>query len=171
MKNAFVLFASIIFCHFLLAGNGDKTGGKFSLSSQSFIENKGQIIDQDLNPNPEVQFLLCSSGFNVQLKKTGFSYDVYWDEKTKKRDSLEKINIENYPKDSSSFIRHFYRIDIDFLNCNSNSQIIATRESSSYLNYFTAETGVQGINHVHQYQKVFYKNIYPNIDLEFITCP
>ncbi|MFI5222169.1 MAG: hypothetical protein ACHQK8_07575, partial [Bacteroidia bacterium] len=27
-----------------------------------FIENKGQIIDQDNHPNPNVKYLFCSSG-------------------------------------------------------------------------------------------------------------
>jgi len=46
-------------------------------SNSAFIENKGQIIDQNLNPNPGVLYLLNTPGFNVQLRKGGFSYDLY----------------------------------------------------------------------------------------------
>jgi len=46
-------------------------------STHGFIENKGQIIDQDNQLNPEVLYLLNTPGFNVQLRKGGFSYDVY----------------------------------------------------------------------------------------------
>jgi hypothetical protein len=42
-----------------------------------FIENKGQIIDQDNKPNPAVLYLLNTPGMNVQLRKGGFSYDLY----------------------------------------------------------------------------------------------
>ena len=42
-----------------------------------FIENKGQIIDQNNKPNPAVLYLLNTPGMNVQLRKGGFSYDLY----------------------------------------------------------------------------------------------
>lgn len=42
-----------------------------------FIENKGQIIDQNHHPNTDVLYLLNTPGFNVQLRKTGWSYDLY----------------------------------------------------------------------------------------------
>ena len=45
--------------------------------SIGFKENKGQIIDQKGKANPAVKYLLNSHGLNVQLKKNGFSYDVY----------------------------------------------------------------------------------------------
>ena len=48
-----------------------------SSSKAAFIENKGQIIDQHSNPNPVVLYLLNTPGFNVQLRKNGFSYDIY----------------------------------------------------------------------------------------------
>ncbi|MBN1197843.1 MAG: hypothetical protein JXA23_00730 [Bacteroidales bacterium] len=43
----------------------------------SFIENKGQIIDQDNLPNPGVLYLLNRPGMNVHLRRGGFSYDLY----------------------------------------------------------------------------------------------
>jgi len=46
-------------------------------TSSGFIENKGQIIDQHYKPNPGVLYLLNTPGLNVQLRKNGFSYDLY----------------------------------------------------------------------------------------------
>ncbi len=34
-----------------------------------FIENKGQIIDQNNKPNPYVLYLLNTPGMNVQLRR------------------------------------------------------------------------------------------------------
>ena len=48
-----------------------------NLGNAGFYENKGQIVDQNYKPNPDVKYLLCSSYFNVQLRQTGFSYDTY----------------------------------------------------------------------------------------------
>jgi hypothetical protein len=43
-----------------------------------FIENKGQIVDQNKNPNTEVRYLLTlDGGMNAQLKANSFSYDTY----------------------------------------------------------------------------------------------
>lgn len=48
-------------------------------SKQSFVfmENKGQIINQNNKPNPAVLYLLNTPGMNVQLRKGGFSNDLY----------------------------------------------------------------------------------------------
>jgi hypothetical protein len=42
-----------------------------------FIKNKGQIIDQNNKLNPDVIYLLNTPGMNVQLRSSGWSYDVY----------------------------------------------------------------------------------------------
>ena len=54
------------------AGDGQYADGK-----RGFIENKGQISDQEGRPNPAVLYLLNSPGMNVQLRQGGFSYDFY----------------------------------------------------------------------------------------------
>lgn len=46
-------------------------------SDYPFFENKGQIINQDGKENPAVKYLFNGNGLNVQIKKEGFSYDVY----------------------------------------------------------------------------------------------
>ena len=52
---------------------------KYHSNAIGFYENNGQITDQNYKPNPAVKYLLCSPGFNVQLRQTGFSYDTYTD--------------------------------------------------------------------------------------------
>jgi len=46
--------------------------------SFGFIENKGQVVDQNHQPNRQVKYLLDNqgSGIQVQLKENGFSYEV-----------------------------------------------------------------------------------------------
>ena len=51
--------------------------GQNTTTNQGFIENKGQIIDQKGRENKAVKYLLNTPGLNVQLRKNGFSYDVY----------------------------------------------------------------------------------------------
>ncbi|MFI5221579.1 MAG: PKD domain-containing protein [Bacteroidia bacterium] len=118
-----------------------------------FIENKGQIIDKDNFPNPSVRYLFNSNGLNIQLRKNGFSYDTY------KRTSQ--------PPDSI----FFHRVDIEFIGANANPQIISEHPSEDYTNYYTAGTPEEGVLNVRTFQKVTYKNLYEEIDLEFSTPP
>ena len=146
-----------------------------------FIENKGQIIDQNNKPNPGVLYLLNTPGFNVQLRRGGFSYDLYRisnieqrflksDRKSKfvDRCSLFESNPGSSSRDSNSVIS-FHRIDINLLNANPDPVIETSDPSPGYFNYFTASSPSEGIKNVRQYSRITYKNIYPGIDLEFFT--
>ena len=165
MKKIYFLF---IFSFFISVFSQQK------LQSQSdfyFYENKGQIIDQKGNANSKVKYLFNSGGLNVQIKKEGFSYDVYEVEKTKKKKSKVENSltvIDRKPKDEFDYKFKFHRVDIDFLDANKNPEIIAEGKSTDYENYYNIPGKPEGVTEVHRYQKITYKNIYPNIDLVFM---
>jgi gliding motility-associated-like protein len=146
-------------------------------NNTGFIENKGQIHNQDFQPNPEVKYLLnLNNGLNVQLKANSFSYDTYVIEAKAKAEAQEKekdeLDMFRHPFDSIDnyeIIYHFHRIDIELLNANPNPEIIAEDPSEDYLNYYNAVTPEEGAPFVRSFQKVTYKNIYPGIDLEFFV--
>ncbi|UUC45513.1 DUF7948 domain-containing protein [Flavobacterium cerinum] len=144
----------------LLAQNKSETSG--------FKENVGQIVDQKGTANNAVAYLLHTRGLNVQLKKQGFSYDLY-DIKTvplTKEDALffpEHPTITK-PKTSSQY--SFHRVDINFLNANPNVALIGKEKSDDYENYYTSSINTP-VAKVYTYQKVVYQELYPNIDLLF----
>ncbi len=149
--------------------------------NSSFIENKGQIVDQHNNPNPSVLYLLNTPGFNVQLRKGGFSYDVYRisniDQRSLKSEfSASRVSrLASRDSKPASDIEHrvssieYHRIDFDLLNANPDPVIETSDPSPDYFNYFTASTAAEGIKNVRQYARITYKEIYPGIDLEFFT--
>ena len=147
--------------------------GQNQTNSIGFIENKGQIVDQNQKENKEVKYLLNTSGFNVQIRNNGFSYDVYEikeaplnkENSTFYKNSTLENNQQEFPK--KLLIYNFHRIDINFLNANTNSKLIAEDQSSDYDNFFNISHAPEGITNVHKYRKVTYKNIYNNIDVEF----
>ncbi|MDX6183338.1 T9SS type B sorting domain-containing protein [Flavobacterium sp. Fl-77] len=161
-----LLFFFLIINSLTLAQNKNKSLG--------FKENKGQIIDQKGKSNTAVKYLLSSNGLNVQLKKNGFSYDIY---EVKKNPSLnprhenvlpshfEKSKKEELPESSLEYT--FHRIDIDFLNSSSKVELIAEEPSDDFENYYNILNKPDGILGVHQYKQITYKNIYPNIDIVF----
>ncbi len=139
-----------------------------SVSGQfGFIENKGQIIDQNNNPNPSVLYLYNGNRLQVQLKQNGFSYEVWKVSTNNKQLAISnKTELNNQLLEVDTIYTH--RIDISFVNANTNAKIISSDVSPDYINYYTTGTSEQGVTNVHHYKKVMYQNIYPNIDVEFV---
>lgn len=142
--------------------------------SIGFKENKGQIMDQKGNPNPDVKYLLNTHGLNVQIKTNGFSYDIY---ETKKHPLTEKQKAKLRPANHSengkektpdySLEYVYHRIDIDFVNSNPKVELVTEEISKDYDNYYNVPNKPDGVLMVYQYQQITYKNIYPNIDVVF----
>ena len=79
---------------------------KSSSNNIGFLENKGQIVNQNHKKNSEVLFLFNGDGINVQLKKRGFSYDLY---QMVSNDLKNNIN--------------FHRIDVELIGSNLDCEI------------------------------------------------
>lgn len=109
---------------------------------------------------------------NVQLRRGGFSYDLYqstgcWlPAANSKNSNLDSVSISQKPEARS---RNFHRIDFDLIGSNPNCEIITYEPSSDYLNYYTTGTQTEGVTNIRTFKSVTYKNIYINIDLEFIA--
>lgn len=128
-------------------------------STPRFLENKGQILDQDLKPNSAVKYLMPGPGKNVQLLSTGFSIDEY----VIRNNTFNKTGILL----SAEF--HFQRSDIEFTGINPNCEIIPEDPSADYLNYYNTGNGERGITHVRGYGSIRYKDFYHGIDLIFLA--
>ena len=152
---------------------------------QGFIENRGQIIDQHYKANSSVLFLLTTPGMNVQLRRGGFSYDVYSIENANRKDQNPKRPFKTQKSadtgyvtpfadsgaDATQLLYKFHRIDFDLAGSDIGCEIVTSGPSGDYLNYYTAGTPSEGVKEVRSFQTVTYKNIYPNIDLEFLADP
>jgi len=112
----FLLFLSLAF-----SSNAQQAESIIKANSNQqvgFIENKGQIIDLNNSPTPAVLYLLNTPGMNVQLKRCGFSYDVYSvGSQQSAVNSLDQSSSILHPPSSilqpPSSIFHYHRIDID----------------------------------------------------------
>jgi len=164
--NIKLLFFIVLITISSFAQNKNKTIG--------FKENKGQIIDQKGKPNNAVKYLLNSGGLNVQLRKNGFSYDIYEAKKhtinhshNEKKKPLPFPSKDNDKLPDYTLEYQFHRIDIDFLNSNPKVELITEEKSLDYDNYYNIPNKPEGVLMVHQYKQITYKNIYPNIDVVF----
>lgn len=157
-----------IFCFLFLIISGQNLEKK---NNFCFYENKGQIITQKLKQNTDVKYLFNFNGLNVQLRKNGFSYDVFETKKINKEQSKQygKNVLEtviNHSENTDCKYK-FHRVDFDFLDSNKNSEIIAEGKSDDYDNYSLQKNSNQYISKVHRYKKIIYKDVYPNIDAVF----
>jgi hypothetical protein len=149
------------------SNNISPQGGTLNSSHAGFIENKGQLFDQNLKPVPEIKYLYHSPGFNVQIRQTGFSYDTYTDSVAPKdvqkiKESLLSVNENNYKHQPSPVHNiFFHRVDIELTGCNANAQLIAEGKSADYDNYYTQNVEKDGALDVHHYQKIVYKKFIP----------
>ena len=171
----------IIFLPVLSYSQKDSEISKPSLKqSIGFIENKGQIINQNNKPNPACLYLLNTQRMNVQLRSSGWSYDVYQIEPSDtvalgaRHSALGDTESRHFlPRTENREPRtvQFHRIDFDLENFNPNYLIEEIDPSADYLNFYTTATPTKGITSVRSYQSVIYKNIYHGIDLVFIAEP
>ncbi|WP_269237106.1 T9SS type B sorting domain-containing protein [Flavobacterium flavigenum] len=168
MKRILLFLSLLFFTHTFSQSTNHAIG---------FKENKGQITDQKGKPNTAVKYLLNTGGLNVQLRKNGFSYDIYEVKKTpivlSKTSKTHPYQIpeKDHDKKPEYDLEYlFHRIDIDFVNSNSKVELITDQESKDFDNYYNIPNKPEGIIGVHQYKQITYKNIYPNIDVVF-TIP
>jgi len=171
MKKTLVLLFALLFSICLSAQNKRDIEKYTDQEIQyGFIENAGQIHDQNNKANLEVKYLLCmENGMNVQLKTHGFSYDTYRTEiKEREKDaSTGSMSPDELSEEDITYF--FHRVDVELIGANVNPQIIAQEPSPDYLNYYNAVTPERGAIYLNHYKKITYKDIYPGIDMVFVA--
>ncbi len=105
----------------------------------SFIENIGQVTDQNNNTRPDiVAKYAAGNGLNIFLAKTAIHY---------------QFSKEN----------ELYRMDVKLIGVNPNPRISKEKPTVFKAQYHL--TGVKGV--ANSYERIIYHDIYPNIDWVF----
>ena len=107
-----------------------------------FIENKGQILDQNNKSRYDIQYKLSAPGMNLFVGNGQLHYQF-----RKKEGSGLSL----------------YRMDVTLLGADKLAQVEATEKQAYYENYYLTYATKDGIS-ANSYNKVTYKNVYPNID-------
>lgn len=125
--------------------NSAKTDN-YKLSTAAFTENKGQIANEKGQLCSDCLFRFSSNGVDVYLKRDGIAY----------------VHKKTVPVEDKGNIE-VNRTELKILNANPAVEIIKEEKQSYYSNYYLAHCP-QGITHVESFEKITYKNIYPQID-------
>jgi hypothetical protein len=145
----------------------------FSFSKEAtkpfyFMENKGQISDQDFKPRPDVLFAASDGQLVFHLKNNGISYQQY------RIDEWGSIPDFNFPGADGKKMRKvptkqtIYRTDVEWINCNTDCVIEKEFAKDGSDNFYNAGAP-NGALGVMSYQQLTYKNIYPGIDLKWYS--
>lgn len=125
-----------------------------------FKENRGQVSGDDAS---QVKYVYQMDGTCIFLRDNGITYQFekkhYPDGFAQLISSMivgEKGRFESPPNE---VLLETYRIDLVFIGSNPNPKITAEGRSKYYENYYTMNAF-----DVHQYSKIIYHDIYPNID-------
>jgi hypothetical protein len=142
---------ALVFCCFLslsLAAKEAKTKQQVQGLHKPlcFVENKGQVIDQDNNPRTDIQYQLSTPGMNLFVGDAQLHYQF------KKLQSATGISQTS-----------MYRVDVALLGANKNATVTGTDKQAYYENYFLPWVSSDGLT-VHSWNRITYKDVYPNID-------
>jgi Secretion system C-terminal sorting domain/Beta-propeller repeat len=133
----------------LSAKDSSPVNGQGLRKPLSFVENKGQIADQYNKPRTDIGYELTTPGMTLYTGSASLHYQ------------FRKTTGDLAHPSSVSIAA--YRMDVTLLGADVNAPAVATDEQAYYENYYTAGNGLHGIT-AHSYNKVTYKNVYPNID-------
>jgi hypothetical protein len=161
----------LLLCIFFHIGSFSAQGqtlqfsGKLNNRQPGFVENKGQLTDQHGQPRPDIKYMYVNSGFKLYLKANSFSYELFSQKEVASKDEQSALPGTEEPK---SYNVSSHRIDIELVGANAVPEITASGKSDNYSNYYLGHTPEEGVIKVYSYSNVYYRDIYPGIDLEFI---
>lgn len=133
-----------------------------------FKENKGQVYDQNFKPRPDVLFSGIDGNLVYHLKDKGVSYQLTRIDESKELNNFPSFpdKIESLEKNKIATKSTTYRVDINWLNANSDFSVEKGEATEGVENYYSA-TCPNGIMNVKNYKDVTYKNIYNGIDIKW----
>lgn len=179
MQKVFTLFAlgiNVLFANSIFAGNPANVTQLLNHRDWNFIENKGQLADENGKFLSDIKFYghsLCNGGGSIDLycKPGGLSF-VF----TKTRDNAGYVSEATakpvfLPGAGNSIESKVTacRADMILVGANKDAQVIALDQKPYYENFYSANTPENGILNVRTYKTIIYKNIYPNIDMVLHT--
>lgn len=164
MNKILQLFLFFWFCSsgfFLFSQKSHSSWSVQFENQKSFIENKGQFNERNSANGHEIEYAADFGSSQIYFTKKGLIYHFEKKEKNKKR----KEGDRSQPK-------YFYTrevVNMRWENANPDVQLIAEEKSTGHYSYVFHEKGeIKNINNINGFKKLVYKNLYPNIDVEFV---
>ncbi|MCW3103477.1 MAG: hypothetical protein JWO09_1917 [Bacteroidetes bacterium] len=161
----------------------NNTGGSWSAKyghAKAFIENKGQFKPGDITTEP-VLYAVDHGSTMAYFTSRGITYSFLktWkkdegDEKERRKER-EHLTEKEYKKEEAEEHKLEFKTDqvsFEWENANPDVKIVAEEMLENYFSYTFKKNGQeQNENFIHGYKKITYKDLYPNIDVEYVFHP
>ncbi|MEO6883888.1 MAG: gliding motility-associated C-terminal domain-containing protein [Bacteroidia bacterium] len=139
--------------------------GANPFESNFFIKNMGQFDGATNLTSDKVLYGIRNEGMEMYFTANGLTYkhDDVPTITEKEKDLLEekKISIQDLPQTKSYFVNE------EWIDANPNATIIAEDQANNYYTYANLKD-IHGTSiKASAYKKIIYKNLYPNIDVEY----
>lgn len=141
---------------------------------RAFIENKGQFHIH--NSTEPVLYAYDNGSTMIYFTSKGVTYSFLkrWKKEEDEKEHFEKI--EDWKKKEEEERRMEYKTDVvSFVweNANPNTEVISLEETSDYHSYNIPQKdgSEKNINFIKGFKKIIYKELYPNIDVEYVFHP
>lgn len=151
-----------------------KSGTSWSVTMEPqkvFIENKGQFDKRGNNAGDKILFATDYAPCQILFTQKGLTYRFEKIEKKLAEDEGELFIPENYMEhereERERKITTEY-VSMEWENANPNTEVVAIEAADAYNSY---ELNGKALNHVRGFKKLLYKNLYPNIDVEYVFHP
>jgi gliding motility-associated-like protein len=190
IKKLFKIYLFALFVLLISSGRSQGFAAKTKKESWSknwqtskvFIENKGQFkLPAESELRSTVSYAYDEGSCKIFFTPKGIVYsfkekkkiDNDEDEEKEERELLKKSkNLEEFIEREREEKIIKYKSDVvsvEWEGANPHVQIIAEGLASEYYSYSFIEGGVdKNVNYISGYKKITYKNLYPNIDVEYI---
>ncbi len=129
------------------------------LQQKVFIENKGQFDKLDGLNKSDIRFVIDNSA-KIYFTPKGLTYKF-----TKIETESEDSDEEKNEKKEGKYKIEYQYVHMEWIGANINTQIIAGEKSEGYY-CFGDEKNTKTVI-ANGYKKITYKNLYPNIDVEY----
>ena len=164
-----------------IAGNSPTPWSIKFDSQKSFIENKGQFHIH--NSNEKVLYAYDNGSTMIYFTSTGVTYSFLkrWKDMDDGDEKEQAIEREHEHEKMARGVTHDeiekeehrmeYKTDVVNMfweNANPNIELIAQDITTDYFSY---PAGEKNIENIRAYKKLIYKNLYPNIDVEYTFHP
>lgn len=132
-------------------------------SVPAFIANRGQIVDDDGNPRPDIHFVARMPGASVYVRNGVISY-VLESTDTGSAQPLELVADRDSMLEQPARAMRRHRVDLELIGAQSDIAISPSDITPGYTNYYLAHCP-EGILHVPQYERILLRDVWPGIDM------
>lgn len=129
--------------------------------SIAFIENKGQMADQNGRSLSDVFFRVSAPGTDVYITNKGLTYILLQQEQAA---SVTKLPDFKKPMEPQTINTKWERIDMELNGATINMQNVVREGMSEDQSAYYFANCPDGVFNVHSYGKITFKEIYPGID-------